>query len=114
MERGKQMKLFNGLKNKVFCFTVLICCLSNRNQAFANDGAAAAAELKKVLTNSSRTGLLDIVQSAGFVILAFGLGQMIMAFKDDNADQKAKGAMVLLAGMFCIIIKTILVKLGAM
>lgn len=72
------------------------------------NGNQAAQELRKVLTNDNHTGLMDLVGMAGFVIVAFGIGQMIMAFKDENADAKARAAMVLSGGVFLIVIPQIL------
>lgn len=79
----------------------------------SGDADAAAEELKKVLTNPGKTGIMDVVQIAGGVIFAFGLGQMFLAFKDDNADSKAKASSTLLAGILILSISTILKKLGA-
>lgn len=112
------MKIFTILKNKIFYITILVYSLFHSKIVFASSNNEAATkatdELKKLLSNDNGTGLMDIVQKAGFVILVFGLGQMFMAFKDDNADQKAKGAMVLLGGAFCIIIKIVLEGLGVL
>lgn len=77
-------------------------------------GEDAAKELKKVVTNADRTGLMDITERAGFLILVIGIGQMLMAFKDDNADAKARSTTVILAGIFLIGVAGILTQLGAM
>ena len=77
-------------------------------------GEHAAKELKKVVTNADRKGLLDITERAGFLILVIGIGQMLMAFKDDNADAKARSTTVILAGIFLIGVAGILTQLGAM
>lgn len=107
------MKIIKYVKVKMVFLILFLLSITNNLIVYAS-GNEAAEELKKILTNDSHTGLMDIVQSAGWLILAFGIGQMILAFKDDNADSKAKGSMVTLAGVFCITIKLILKTLGAL
>lgn len=51
---------------------------------------------------------------AGFLILAFGICQLILAFKDDNPDSKSRASMVLMGGVFLIVIPKILTSLGAL
>lgn len=102
-------KKINGLC--LFLNSFLFSILFDLN-AFAGD--AAAEELKKILINDSKTGLLDITVFIGSVIMALGLGQMFLAFKDDNADAKSRATTVLLAGVFLILIKEILQKVGGL
>jgi len=73
----------------------------------------AAGQLEEFIIGSDdNPGFLDIVSQLGFVLIAFGLGQIFLAFKDDNADSKARGAMILLGGVFCVMIKVILGSIG--
>ena len=78
------------------------------------DGSEAAKQLKEVLTNKNNNGLMDIASMAGFLILAFGICQLILAFKDDNPDSKSRASMVLMGGVFLIVIPKILTSLGAL
>ena len=64
----------------------------------------AADALQNLLINN----FLTLVRFGGAIILFLGLGQMALAFKDDNADSKLKGTMLVMGGVFCISIKTIL------
>ena len=74
------------------------------------DGGAAD-ELKNFLVGDN--GFMNFVSQAGWILIAFGLGQLIMAFKDDNLEAKSRGTMILLGGVFCVSISGILKKLGA-
>lgn len=73
------------------------------------DGGAAD-ELKNFLVGDN--GFMTFVSQAGMVLIAFGLGQLILAFKDDSPDAKSRGIMLLLGGVFCVTISGILKKLG--
>lgn len=90
--------------------------VSKKDNEVANfqfgDGTETSKKLMELLTNNDNNGLMDITAMAGYVIIAFGLGQMILAFKDDNADSKSKASMVLLGGVFLVVIKSLLVNLG--
>ena len=52
------------------------------------NGSEAAKQLKEILTNDNNNGLMDITTMAGSLIFAFGLCQLILAFKDDNQITK--------------------------
>ena len=55
-----------------------------------------------------------IIIVIGNAILAFGICQLILAFKDDNPDSKSRASMVLMGGVFLIVIPKILTSLGAL
>ncbi|WP_373262252.1 hypothetical protein [Hungatella hathewayi] len=76
----------------------------------SSDGGAAD-ELKNFLIGDN--GFMTFVSQAGMILIAFGIGQLILAFKDDNAEAKSRGTMILLGGVFCVTISGILKKLGA-
>lgn len=78
------------------------------------NGSEAAKQLKEILTNDNKNGLMDITTMAGSLIFAFGLCQLILAFKDDNPDSKSRASMVLMGGVFLIVIPQILTSLGAL
>ena len=90
--------------------------INKKNEMLARfqfgDGTQTAKKLMKLLTNDNNTGIMDLCTMAGYVILALGIGQMVFAFKDDNADAKSKASMVIMGGVFLILIKTILQKFG--
>lgn len=73
-------------------------------------GGGAEDELKKFLIGDK--GLMTFVSQAGMVLIAFGIGQLILAFKDDNPEAKSRGTMILLGGVFCVTISKILENLG--
>lgn len=111
------MKYLNKYKEKLESILLFIYCflyqLPMKVFAKGSTGNDAAEELKQILTNGSGTGLLDILEKAGYVIIVFGIGKMIFAFKDDSPDGKAQGSMVLLAGFFVVILRKILNVLWA-
>ena len=103
------MKIIKKTQDKIdFILFSIFCFLYQLPMTVLADGDAAADELKKVLTNGSGTGLLDILEKAGYVIIVFGIGKMIFAFKDDNPEGKAQGSMILLAGCFIVVLRTLL------
>ena len=75
-----------------------------------NGEGGAADEFKDFLAGEN--GLMNLVSRAGMVLIAFGIGQLILAFKDDNPEAKSRGVMILLGGVFCVTISTILKSLG--
>ncbi|WP_097005245.1 hypothetical protein [Lacrimispora amygdalina] len=75
-----------------------------------NGEGGAADEFKDFLAGEN--GLMNLVSHAGLVLIAFGIGQLILAFKDDNPEAKSRGVMILLGGVFCVTISTILTSLG--
>lgn len=96
---------FDKIRTKLLAMYLFVI---NTIPAYAADGTAAANELVGLLKV-----LMGYVQKVGFVLVAYGIGKMVLAFKDDNAESKARGSMILLAGVFCVVIKTILEQLGA-
>ena len=76
------------------------------------DGGEGGAEeeLKNFLVGDN--GLMTFVSQAGWVLIAFGIGQIILSFKDDNPESKSRGIMLLLGGVFCVAISGILSNLG--
>ena len=108
------MKIIKTIQNKIdFILFSIFCFLYQLPMTVLADGDAAADELKKILTNGSGTGILDILEKAGYVIIVFGIGKMIFAFKDDNPDGKAQGSMILLAGFFIVFLRKTLQVLWA-
>ena len=99
------------MKNKlIYIKTLMLSIMMNGITAFADDpdGSAAANDLKELLDV-----FLGYISKAGFVLIAYGLGKMIFAFKNDNAESKAKGSMILLGGVFLVTIDVILTNMGA-
>ena len=70
-------------------------------------GEEAAEELKEILTDPN-VGLFKLIQGAGAVIIALGIGKMVLAFKDDNPGEKAQSTTILLAGIFLVVITTVM------
>lgn len=101
------MAILNAASQSVYAITAE----TNVTDAGQPKGSTYSAErLETFITGEN--GFLSIVSSIGMVLIAFGTGQMILAFKDDNAESKTKGVMVLLGGFFCVTITVILTNLG--
>lgn len=70
-----------------------------------------AGELKaeiRVWLNS----LLKIIKYLGYFITTFGLGQILLAFKDDNLEAKSRGAMLLSVGLAIIFLPELFDSMG--
>lgn len=70
-------------------------------------GEKAADDLKEILTDPN-VGLFKLIQGAGAVIIALGIGKMVLAFKDDNPGEKAQSTTLLLAGIFLVVITEVM------
>lgn len=62
--------------------------------------------------NTAMLSVLNIVGNIfrwiGVVLMVWGVGQLVLAFKNDDADSKSRGAMVVVAGFAATFIKTIM------
>ena len=56
--------------------------------------------------------VLTIAQGIGIVLLVSGIFQLIMAYKDDNADSKTRGIQLAIVGVVLITFKTLLSGVG--
>lgn len=77
------------------------------------DGTDAANQLKEFMTNDKKTGLYDIIQDIGAVLLAFALGKMILAFKDENPGEKAMAVTLIMGGVLLMSLPSILTTIDA-
>ena len=71
-----------------------------------DNGEDAEEQLKGLLQNDQKTGLLDICISIGCVLLLFGLGDLIFSFKDDNAESKSRAIKIVAVGIMLIVLPT--------
>lgn len=62
----------------------------------------------KTDTKAVFDGILTILSGAGALILTFGIGKMILSFRDDNAAGKAESMNVMIAGALVLSISGIL------
>lgn len=62
----------------------------------------------KTDTKAVFDGILTILSGAGAVILTFGIGKMILSFRDDNAGGKAEAMNILVAGALVLSVSGIL------
>ena len=55
--------------------------------------------------------VLGIARYIGLALLAYGVFQMVMALKDDNADSKSRAMQLIVVSIVLIILKTIVDKI---
>ena len=98
------------LKKIKYIFNCLMICFCIAVPAFASNTDIptlnAEEQLKGLLQNDQKTGLLDISISIGCVLLLFGLGNLIFSFKDDNAESKSRAIKIVAVGIMLIVLPT--------
>jgi len=77
-----------------------------------NASGNAVEDLDEFL--NGKDGLMILVTSAGSILIALGLGQIFLAFKDDNPDAKAKGTMVFLGGVLLVTLPGIIATINSL
>lgn len=56
--------------------------------------------------------ILTLAQAIGLILLVSGIFQLVMAYKDDNADAKTRGIQLAIVGVVLITFKAILQGVG--
>ena len=104
-KRGKMAKMMTVAMTVVMVFAM--CCMS-----FAAGGSniAGADTVKTVLQS-----MIDIVglvfQAVGVVLSVYSVGQLVMAFKNEDADSKSRASTMLVVGVILIAIPSIVTGL---
>jgi len=96
----------NKLRYISFIIGTNILVLTTKLSVYAS-GNEAANQLKEILKL-----LTSFVSKAGWLLVAFGLGKIIMAFMSDDPPGKQRGVTIILGGFFCALIAEILDKVG--
>lgn len=108
--------LVKKIKNKaVTAMAALTAALMTIVPAYATNNVAIGD-----LTNLSVNQLLGkiasiiltIAQGIGVVLLISGIFQLVMAYKDDNADAKTRGIQLAIVGVVLITFKALLQGVG--
>ncbi len=107
------MKSKTEINKKHFIMAgVLICVVAI---LLTTTTAFADVKLDSSLTNLLET-IIDylglIFRVVGILLLAYAVGQMILAFKDDNPDAKTKASTLIVVAFILISIKSILDSLN--
>lgn len=87
--------------------------LSFNNALVANAGSDITIAVDEDANMDTIVGgiigfILDLARYVGVVLLVYGIYQVYMAFKDDNADSKIKGISFCIMAVGLITIKTII------
>lgn len=56
--------------------------------------------------------ILQIFQYIGVLLLIWGVGQLVLAFKNEDADSKSRAMMLILSSIAMVGLKTLLVSIG--
>lgn len=65
-----------------------------------------------VLVGGIASVILQIFQYIGVLLLIWGVGQLVLAFKNEDADSKSRAMMLILASIALIGLKALLVGVG--
>lgn len=100
------------MKNILFMSTSLNLFLFNALPASAHFEGITKYGDPVEETKKAVTFLSTIIKSVGVVIFSWGLGELILAFKDDRPEDKTKAILKIVAGIVLISIEIILTQLG--
>lgn len=106
---SKKEKIIYGI---FFCLAAMLMAGLIFNVAMASGGTnGAATQVSSILKK-----MLDIVcmifQAVGIVLSIYAIGQLIMAFKNEDADSKSKASTMLVVGVCLIALPTIATSVG--
>jgi len=71
-----------------------------------------AAEDAKTLVNLLTDQIFNIFRYIGILLLAWSIGSLVLAFKDEDANSKSKAMMMAVCSILLISVKTIFSALG--
>lgn len=95
------------LKNNKTLVSIMAAC-SPFIIGMGNCYAADTADVMNKVANL----IYDIFKYVGFVLALWGVGQLILAFKNEDADSKSRAIMCIVAGVALFTFKTFAAKLG--
>lgn len=105
---SKKEKIVYGI---FFCLAAMLMAGLIFNVAMAGSTNPAATQVSDILKK-----MLDIVcmifQAVGIVLSIYAIGQLIMAFKNEDADSKSKASTMLVVGVCLIALPTIATSVG--
>lgn len=87
-----------------FCLVVLSCC----PVLFAANTTVSADDLVGTILGF----IVKIFFYIGVILLLWAIGQLVLAFKNDDADSKSKAAMLLVVSIILMVIKPVFDGLG--
>lgn len=109
------MKKFKIICNQFYKNIVVLTSyfIMNLSQCYATyfEGIEDSGTPEEV-AKKTVTSLSDLMVGIGIVILAWGIGELILAFKDDHPENKSTATMKVLAGIILITIEAFLTEAG--
>ena len=79
---------------------------------FAGTMVPAYADALSDITEDMINIIGDIFQAVGVLILAYSIGQLVLAFKNEDADSKSRASTQMAVGAALIIVPTLLGELN--
>ena len=102
-------------KRRIFA-CLMVCALAFGLCLLASHPAWAMNQASKDTVKGITTSIIGIIgtifQVVGVILTAFAVGQLVLAFKNEDADSKARATTMMVVGLVLIAIPTIISGLG--
>lgn len=103
----------NARTLKIVAGSTASAALVGTSFAFAKGGSAAATGTSaKTLVTNMLGYVFAIFKYIGWLLLAWGIGQLVLAFKNEDADSKSRAMMLIVVAIILTVIGTIFNGLG--
>lgn len=90
----------------IIAITLVFCIICVSSPAMAKD------PLTSILEAVVENVVVRIFQAIGFILAAYGIGALLLAFKNDDADSKSRSGQSIAVGAFLLGIGTIIDKIN--
>ncbi len=90
-------------KFKVGIVSMLVCAIALMPMAFAGSDATLDETVNALLDT-----ILDVFFYIGVLLLAWSVGMLVLAFKNEDADSKSRAMMMLVVSVALMGLKTLL------
>ena len=97
-----------GKSFKSQCRVVGGLCTASIISLFTNVGYCSGDETTKKVLGEILNVLCSVFLYVGVLLICWGVGQLVLAFKNEDADSKSKAIMLIVASAFLIGIKPML------
>lgn len=94
-------------KIKLNARTLKIVAGSTASAALVGTSFASAATSAKELVTTMLGYVFAIFKYIGWLLLAWGIGQLVLAFKNEDADSKSRAMMLIVVAIILTVIGTI-------
>ena len=99
----RKFKLMDKMPTILMFYAMAFCIFMNAAPAYA-DVKALVTQLIDIITN--------IFRIIGILLLVYSVGQLILAFKNEDADSKSRASSTLVVAAVLISLKTIVERLN--